>query len=168
VYEPRLPSRGKGSGFFPGAGTSYRPPAKSTMSKVSSVNLPPPNEEASKPELLNPHQAAQNHDRDSTMTVFPGSGGVDEAPTSNQTAPKPNLLDVRQHAPTQDRDSTMTVFPRGVPSAYYANREQAGADEAPGHEGENRKPTQSNQQPVMSDMSWVNLEHGRDHDQNRF
>ncbi|KAI7582321.1 hypothetical protein KC343_g18492 [Hortaea werneckii] len=138
------------------------------MSKVSSVNLPPPNEEASKPELLNPHQAAQNHDRDSTMTVFPGSGGVDEAPTSNQTAPKPNLLDVRQHAPTQDRDSTMTVFPRGVPSAYYANREQAGADEAPGHEGENRKPTQSNQQPVMSDMSWVNLEHGRDHDQNRF
>ncbi|KAI7312612.1 hypothetical protein KC340_g9808 [Hortaea werneckii] len=169
VHEPRLPSRGKGSGFFPGAGTSYhRPPAKSTMSKVASATLPPPDEEASRPELLDPHHAAQNHDRDSTMTVFPGPGGVHDAPTSNETASKPKLLDVRQLAPTHDRDSTMTVFPRGVPSAYYANREQPEADEGAGYEDENRKPTQSNQQPVMSDMSWVNLDHGRDHDQNRF
>ncbi|TKA81457.1 hypothetical protein B0A55_02928 [Friedmanniomyces simplex] len=52
--------------------------------------------------------------------------------------------------PAEDRDSTITVFPRGVPSAYYADREQAktGGGGASGR-GE--------QKSMVSDMSWLNL-----------
>ena len=55
----------------------------------------------------------------------------------------------------EDRDSTMTVFPRGVPSAYYADRnayeqqQVAGMDAG---EGKRAKP--------ISDMSWLRLDEG--------
>jgi len=55
----------------------------------------------------------------------------------------------------EDRESTMTVFPRGVPSAYYADRnayeqqQVAGMDAG---EGRRAKP--------ISDMSWLRLDEG--------
>ncbi|KAK5134972.1 hypothetical protein LTR08_005924 [Meristemomyces frigidus] len=101
VNEPRLHSRGKSPGFFPGSGTAYRPPTKSKMSRMSAELIPP--------KALG--MSAQ---------------------------------------PAEDRDSTVTVFPRGVPSAYYADRNAA-------KESEMHQAQPSNQQTAVSDMSWLNL-----------
>ncbi|KAK3626036.1 hypothetical protein LTR56_020048 [Elasticomyces elasticus] len=80
---------------------------------------------------------------------FPGSG-TSYKPTNKPSRlgsaadlpppPKPPGLTITK--PAEERDSTITVFPRGVPSAYYAGREQAKAGE---------------QKSMASDMSWLNL-----------
>ena len=95
VIEPRVPSRGKGSGgFFPGAGTSYRPAAKTKLGSTAA-----PTSDWAAPNPATTHTT-----------------------TGAQQAPPPGLKITK---PAEDRDSTMTVFPRGVPSAYYANRMDA-------------------------------------------
>ncbi|KAK5120994.1 hypothetical protein LTR85_005778 [Meristemomyces frigidus] len=111
VIEPRVPSRGKSPGFFPGAGTSYRPATRSKMSSSA-------------------------------------------APTSDWAAPKANGLGVPK--PAEDRDSTLTVFPRGVPSAYYADREKAKESQAQQAQL-SQAPQRSSQKAMVSDMSWLNL-----------
>jgi len=115
VIEPRVPSRGKSAGFFPGSGTSYRPAARSRMGSglKSSTN----------------------------NTGAVGSG----------TQALPTIPDLKISKPAEDRDSTMTVFPRGVPSAYYANRENDGTRSPP------PAAQRSNQKAMISDMSWLNL-----------
>ena len=75
------------------------------------------------------------------MTVFPGaeppapSGWTSQAQSTN-LAPQP---------PPADRGSTMTLFPKGVPSAYYGNRQK----EQQQHAGASK--------PVNSDLGWLNL-----------
>ena len=75
VYETnRLPSRGKGSGFFPGAGTSYRPSPKSKMGHSASpssdwASPPPPKTSSVGAGGLKVQKPAEG--RDSTLTVFP-------------------------------------------------------------------------------------------------
>ena len=68
VYgEQRIPSRGKsGGGFFPGAGTSYRPP-KPKMGHSAA----PSSDWASPKSSVGLRAPAQTEDRDSTVTVFP-------------------------------------------------------------------------------------------------
>ncbi|GAB7338616.1 hypothetical protein MBLNU457_5351t1 [Dothideomycetes sp. NU457] len=54
----------------------------------------------------------------------------------------------------EDRESTMTVFPRGVPSAYYADRNAYEQQHVAGMDAEARSA-----KPV-SDMSWLRLDEG--------
>lgn len=111
-----MPSRGNGSGFFPGAGVSYRP--KTKLSPILMSDFPAP-----------PQQQ---------RTVHPTARGSQAAAA----------------LPADDRDSVMTTFPRGVPSAYYADRQA----EAPGSPPlAPSAPKRADQKPVMSDMSWLNL-----------
>ncbi|KAF2771629.1 hypothetical protein EJ03DRAFT_251222, partial [Teratosphaeria nubilosa] len=74
MYEPKIPSRGKSAGFFPGAGTTYRPPRSSKGSKISMSATAAPTAEWASPKggagLVVPKQAAEEN-RESTMTVFP-------------------------------------------------------------------------------------------------
>ena len=63
------------------------------------------------------------------------------APTSEWASPEAKPAALAPHRPAPDRESTMTVFPKGVPSAYYADRQQASG------------PTK----PVNSDLGWLNL-----------
>ena len=91
-----------------------------------------------KPAALAPQRPAQ--DRESTMTVFPGA----EPPSKPEWAPalrEAKAAALAPKPPAQDRGSTMTVFPKGVPSAYYADRQQPSG------------PTK----PVNSDLGWLNL-----------
>ena len=116
VADSRVPSRGNGSGFFPGAGVSYRP--KTKLSPILMSDFPAP-----------PQQQ---------RTVHPTARGSQAAAA----------------LPADDRDSVMTTFPRGVPSAYYADRQA----EAPGSPPlAPSAPKRADQKPVMSDMSWLNL-----------
>lgn len=101
---------------------------------------------------------------------FPGSGtsyrpvskatkskmSYSAAPTSDWAAPAAPALSVSK--PSDDRDSTVTVFPRGVPSAYYADRDPS---------KENQAPQQSGQKAMVSDMSWLNLGLGGGGGQNK-
>jgi len=130
VYETRdrVPSRGKSAGFFPGAGTSFRPP----RSRGMTANAAPTADWASPKggaglSTLKPSAAAD--DRESTLTVFPrGVPSVTPAPnvptTSTSASPKagPGLTAAppKPVASVEERDSTMTVFPRGVPSSSAA------------------------------------------------
>ena len=142
VYEQRIPSRGaRGAspGFFPGAGTSYKPSSKVKMGHSAS---PSADWAAPKAPGLQTIQ-----DRDSTVTVFPGSErelklSVREQPDAQMDWPMPPKAgDLK---PAEDRDSTVTVFPRGVTSGYY-NRQSENAQ--PGAE----------RKPANTDMSWLNL-----------
>jgi len=54
---------------------------------------------------------------------------------------------LRPETSPKERESTMTVFPRGVPSAYYADRNQ---------EKEDAGKAPAKQLPPQ-DMSWLNL-----------
>ena len=136
VYGPseqRMPSRGKGAGFFPGSGSSYRP-QRSPKSKTgfSTSEIKPP-------------KVKPVDDRDSTVTVFPEgipsayySGGDRGQQTKNglsMSSMKPPKVPA-----AEGRDSTVTLFPRGVPSAYYSDRERS-----------------QQAKPVNSDLGWLNL-----------
>ena len=148
IYEARVPSRGKGAGFFPGSGASYRP-AKSKMSFSAA-----PSSEWASPQA---HGGAPQLPRESTMTVFPRDFDDNAPPTSGLPPPQlptinapqpprestmtvmPRDFDDNVPAPPgwapphgqdfalpppkekEGRESTMTVFPKGVPSAYYAS-----------------------------------------------
>lgn len=92
---------------------------------------------------------------------FPGAGvptsfktstktkmGHTAAPSADWAAPKGGAGLSLPSKPAEDRDSTLTVFPRGVPSTYYANREK---DKAAAKQDPNK------QQPMTTDMSWLNL-----------
>lgn len=79
VYDERnrRPSRGKGAGFFPGAGTNYRPP------KIKLSHAAGPSAEWASPKM----PAAQPvQDRDSTVTVFPGANYLDERNSKAESA----------------------------------------------------------------------------------
>ena len=110
----RVPSRGKGSGFFPGAGTSYKPsPSRKTHAKMGS-------------------------------NAAPSAEWASPAPVAGLSLPSKDV----------DRGSTMTVFPRGVPSAYYAGRENVAAQPPVAEPAVTRKKSQRG---MVSDMSWLNL-----------
>ena len=67
IYEQRIPSRGRGGGggFFPGAGTNYRP-SKAKMSHSAA-----PSSDWASPKAGPGANMQQADDRDSTVTVFP-------------------------------------------------------------------------------------------------
>ncbi|KAF2173178.1 hypothetical protein M409DRAFT_62764 [Zasmidium cellare ATCC 36951] len=77
----RRPSRGKGgAGFFPGAGTNYRPP------KIKLSHAAGPSAEWASPKM----PAAQPaQDRDSTVTVFPGANYLEERSNNRRESAKP-------------------------------------------------------------------------------
>ncbi|KAK4543696.1 hypothetical protein LTR36_005341 [Oleoguttula mirabilis] len=126
-------------------------------------------------ELVNSRPSSSNYtasvnephvpSRGKSAGFFPGSGtsyrpttkskmSSTAALTSDWAAPHPNGLGVPKLA--EDRDSTLTVFPRGVPSAYYADREKAKESQA--HQAQlSQAPQRSSQKAMVSDMSWLNL-----------
>lgn len=127
LYETRdrVPSRGKSAGFFPGAGTSYRPP----RSRGTTANAAPTSDWASPKggaglSTLKPSGSAAD-ERESTLTVFPrGVPSVTPAPNVSTTphlaTPKAGdglmVAPPKPAAPAEERESTITVFPHGVPS----------------------------------------------------
>lgn len=138
----RAPSRGRSTGFFPGAGTSYKPSTKVKLSSTAG----PSSEWASPraPALF----AKPAEDRDSTVTVFPG------APADDASRAHPGLADLPpprapglSSRPAEARDSTVTVFP--------------GADylDSPPRKREPQAITgaQPESRPTNTDMSWLNL-----------
>nr|POE71341.1 hypothetical protein CFP56_62436 [Quercus suber] len=130
-------------------------------------------------DLAPPRAAFVNHSasdsRDSTVTVFPSGlespkavkATMQSAQQGEVLAPPPS--NVFNPQPTDGRDSTMTLFPRGVSSTYYDDRER---EEIAQRNQENTKPEAEPQsgklptrysvtqgkQPVVEDMSWLNLE----------
>ncbi|KAH9823703.1 pre-mrna splicing factor clf1 [Teratosphaeria destructans] len=132
MYEPRLPSRGKSAGFFPGAGVTYRPPRSSKGSKISMSATAAPTAEWASPKggagLVVPKLPAEEN-RESTMTVFPSAEGASaSAPVVAKPSATSTALDAGLPLPAKadetERGSTMTLFPRGVSSTYYADREK--------------------------------------------
>ena len=140
VYDTssRVPSRGKSSNFFPGAGTSYKP--RGSKEKKMGHSGAPTSEWASpqrKPVALKLPQKPAD-ERDSTVTVFPT--GVPSLQYPGKNIQPPQITRPWATGTAEDRDSTLTQFP-GVPSAYY-----------PGKDRE-RAPAK----PVNSDLGWLNL-----------
>ncbi|KAF2210776.1 hypothetical protein CERZMDRAFT_112958 [Cercospora zeae-maydis SCOH1-5] len=74
----RAASRGRSTGFFPGAGTVYKPTAKVKLSATAG----PSSEWASPkaPALFNKPAEDRDKARDSTVTVFPGADYLDSLP----------------------------------------------------------------------------------------
>jgi hypothetical protein len=122
VIEPRVPSRGKGLG---GGGFF---PGTGVSSK--------------------PAAGKSGHHKMSS-TAAPTSEWA--SPTMPK-APAPLNVSKGVSAVADDRDSTITVFPRGVPSAYYSERERAKMMEKGGPAG-----GRGEQKSMVSDMSWLNL-----------
>jgi hypothetical protein len=140
VYDAgqRVPSRGKSSNFFPGAGTSYK--GKSFREKKMGHSGAPTSEWASpqrKPSALKVPQKPAD-DRDSTVTVFPTGVPSMQYPGKNIQAPQ--ITRPWATGTAEDRDSTLTQFP-GVPSAYYPGKDRV----------------QEPAKPVNSDLGWLNL-----------
>lgn len=78
-------------------------------------------------------------------------GATSNNSTSSDLA-KPPALNIDKAAAAEERESTITVFPRGVPSAYYAEGENAKEDQPKAAAATGAEP-----KAVLSDMSWVNL-----------
>ncbi|KAK4507253.1 hypothetical protein PRZ48_000988 [Zasmidium cellare] len=93
----RRPSRGKGgAGFFPGAGTNYRPP------KIKLSHAAGPSAEWASPKM----PAAQPaQDRDSTVTVFPGANYLEERSNNRRESAKPAASSQAQAGPGAHRSS---------------------------------------------------------------
>ncbi|CAK4032086.1 hypothetical protein DOTSEDRAFT_68856 [Lecanosticta acicola] len=103
VYSPndRVPSRGKSAGFFPGAGTMYRP------SKVKLSHNAGPTSEWASPRM----PAARAEARDSTsssVTVFPSANDFETTPSKEikaQQQAAPGAQEPRQSRPQSQRRS---------------------------------------------------------------
>ncbi|KAM3415440.1 hypothetical protein BST61_g8962 [Cercospora zeina] len=138
----RAPSRGRSTGFFPGAGTSYKPNAKVKLSSTAG----PSSEWASPraPALFN----KPVEDRDSTVTVFTGApeGDASRSHPGIGDLPPPRAPGLASR-PAEARDSTVTVFP----GADYLDSppRKRGPQTTAGAHVESR--------PTNTDMSWLNL-----------
>lgn len=100
IYSPRdrVPSRGKSAGFFPGAGTQYRP------SKVKMSHNAGPTSEWAAPKL----PFAKPEVRDSTasnMTVFPSAKDFEDTPKkeNEQRQAAPGALEQRRQSRRQSQ-----------------------------------------------------------------
>lgn len=116
VHESRIPSRGKSAGFFPGSGTSFRPPPlKQKMGHAAA-----PSADWAAP----PNIGQQAQDRDSTVTVFPAGVDNPEAVNRPKEFRKPDLQPPLTSGlkPSDSRESTATVFPTGFDHAGYAEQ----------------------------------------------
>ncbi|KAI5370826.1 Putative kelch-type beta propeller [Septoria linicola] len=137
----RAPSRGRSTGFFPGAGTAYKPP------KVKLSHAAGPTSEWASPRA----PALTNkpaEDRDSTVTVFPdGKPETALRPAVDLGDLAPPRAPGLSSKPAEARDSTVTVFP----GADYLNSppRKRDAQAAPGAHDETK--------PINTDMSWLNL-----------
>lgn len=143
----RMPSRGKSSHFFPGAGTSYRP---QKSPKLEMGHTAAPSAEWSMPKATGMRPAEP---RGSNVTVWPGSPGHRTNPSADYSKPaeqrlmaatdsalpKPLISQYIGPSPSE-RGSNATVFP----STYYPdNRPQRTQDTAA--------------RPVNNDLAWLNL-----------
>lgn len=105
VHEPsrRVPSRGKSAGFFPGAGTTYKP------SKVKLSHAAGPTSEWASPKAqqieqpLPPRAPGLTNkpieDRSSTVTVFPGMDYLEKNDSVEQAAPGAQSSQQRNQKP---------------------------------------------------------------------
>lgn len=155
----RVPSRGKSSHFFPGAGTSFRP---SKSPKMDSTRSGVPATSTPWTTLPKPMSAQPADARGSNMTIWPGHRSNPSADyskpaeqrimaTTNSALPQPpgTLMGPQIMGMGGDnRGSNATVFP----AAHY-----------PDHRGER---SQDPAKPVNSDLAWLNL--GLNGSQNRF
>lgn len=126
IHEPRVPPRGKSAGFFPGAGTSYRPSGKVKMSHSAAPSsdwaapVMPKTARAAPPKqpdllkngitIVKPMRPVETRDSAamfSGLSVEPRRTG----PSSDLAPPKAVFA---KHA--DSRDSTVTIFPSGLES----------------------------------------------------
>lgn len=129
VYDQRIPSRGKSAGFFPGAGTTYRPKPGSRLGHSAS-----PSADWAAPTL----KVQPAEDRDSHITVFPR--GVPSGYYADRGQVEPGRRVVEDRPTPLDKD-----IPGGWPEA---------PDATPGGPMSRSK---SGRAPVTEDMSWLNL-----------
>ncbi|KAF2722758.1 hypothetical protein K431DRAFT_221333 [Polychaeton citri CBS 116435] len=110
IAEQRIPSRGKNAGFFPGAGTAYRPSPGKTAKYAGGITNggvgagANPEFSSPKQDLIPPAVAGAGDDnRDSTITVFPR--GVTSGYYANREKGKSPRISVggeRKKAVTED------------------------------------------------------------------
>jgi hypothetical protein len=153
---PRVPSRGRSTGFFPGAGTSYKP-NKTKMGQSAG-----PNSDWAAPRA--PGLSNQSGEaRDSTATEFPGADYALATPAkkiessslpfgSDLAPPRAPGLSLQ---PAEARDSTVTVFP----GADYLDGKQTGSPRLNNATG----GAMQQSKPSNTDMSWLNLGLTRSH-----
>ena len=127
--DKRVPSRGKSSHFFPGAGTSYRPPRspKTSTKTTSSEAAPPPLLPAAvTPAPLRqaaaPAAVAPADDRDSSMTVwpkFPASSADYSKPVEQQQQQQQQIHQQQKMKQQSSVDQAWPVPPKhfGSPSS---------------------------------------------------
>lgn len=161
VHGERKPSRGRSAGFFPGAGTSYKP----SKAKLGLSHAAGPSSEWASPKapaMMNRPTEA----RDSTA-IF--AGAHSRAVDVELTPPRKPLTGTMMNAdltpprapgltgrPAEARDSTVTIFPG---ADYLDSPERKNNQAAPGAQ---QGPT--NQTPANTDdMSWLNLGLNRTH-----
>lgn len=134
-YDPsgRRPSRGKGTGFFPGAGTTYVKPKSSRLNQSA-----PASPKLEMPRL--PFAAKAGDVRDSTasdVTVFPDGKEADDD-MAWARPPKAPFAGAKVGDVRDSTASDMTVFPGGV-------------------EDDKEHMKEGDAKPTNSDMSWVKL-----------
>ena len=119
--------------FFNESATPWTP---TSTSFKDHLNSRPPSS------VYHPHES-RVPSRGKSAGFFPGAGTSHRPQKSPKNKTGFSAAEIRpppKVQPAEDRDSTMTVFPRGVPSAYYADRE--------------RGPPAK---PANSDLGWLNL-----------
>lgn len=103
IHDPkeRRPSRGKGAGFFPGAGTNYRP------QKVKMSHAAGPSSDWASPAkpVMPAARAEQNRDSAaSNITVFPGMKDFDETPKKENKGSQPTAPGAAQRQSNLNAD----------------------------------------------------------------
>lgn len=127
----RVPSRGRSTGFFPGAGTSYKP-AKAKLSHAAG-----PTSEWASPRT----PSAARKPAESIMKPTDINDGLEDL-----APPRAPGLSLR---PAEDRDSTVTIFP-GADYLDSPPKQGRGQAVAGAHQ------EVAGRHPINTDMSWFN------------